>query len=288
MRFDFIHRNHTVWPVTVMCRVLKVTRQGFYAWLNREPSPRDNRRDNLAEKAKQIHQQSDGTYGSPRVHQELQAQGETCSENTVASVMRENAIFAGQTKAFKPRTTDSNHDHPIAPNRLNGNFEASRPNEKWVSDITYLPTRHGWCYLATVMDLYSRRIVGWHVADHLKAELVCAAVRMALTHRAPLPGLIFHSDRGVQYAAEQCRSLLRSHGMVQSMSRKGDCYDNAPMESWHGTLKRESVRKQVYADLAEARTAVFEYVEMFYNRWRRHSSLGYVSPQAYECKAIAA
>lgn len=288
MRFQFIEQHRNCWPVTVMCRVLKVTRQGFYAWLRRQPSPRQQRRDALAEKAERIHRESRGTYGSPRVHERLQQEGDHCSVNTVASVMHEKAIFAGKAKAFRPRTTDSDHDHPIAPNRLGGDFEPECPNEKWVADITYLPTLKGWCYLAVVMDLYSRRIVGWHVADHMKAELACAACRMALTHRDPHPGVIFHSDRGVQYASRQFRSLLWGAGLVQSMSRKGDCYDNAPMESWMGTLKRELVAGEPFTGLAEARSAVFDYVEVFYNRQRLHSSLAYVSPAAFECEAVAA
>lgn len=284
MRFRFIHQHRDCWPVVVMCWVLKVTRQGFYAWLKRAPSASARRRDELAKKVERIHQESRGTYGSPRVHAQLKEQGEVCSVNTIASIMRENGIYAGKAKTFRPRTTDSNHEFPIALNRLEGDFEASRRNEKWVADITYLPTAQGWCYLATVMDLYSRKIVGWHVADHMKAELVCAAFRMAIVHRQPLPGVIFHSDRGVQYASEQFRTLLRRHGMIQSMSRKGDCYDNAPMESWNATLKRELVAGESFTDLAEARSAVFDYIEIFYNRQRLHSSLIYVSPATFECE----
>lgn len=288
MRFRFIGQHRDRWPVTVMCRVLRVTRQGFYAWRKREPSARSRRRDALAEKAARIHHDSRGTYGSPRVHEQLRQEGERVSVNTIASIMRENAIGAGQAKAFRPRTTDSDHDGPIAPNRLEDDFEADRPNAKWVADITYLPTRDGWCYLAVVMDLYSRRIVGWHVADHLRADLVCAALRMAIVHRQPPRGLIVHSDRGVQYASQQFRTLLDAHGMIQSMSRKGDCYDNAPMESWIGTLKHEAVAGEPFKGPAEARLAVFDYAEVFYNRQRLHSSLAYMSPAAYECEAAAA
>lgn len=287
MRFAFIERHRTAWPVTVMCRVLKVTRQGFYAWLRREPGDRAERRDELARKVRRIHEDSGGVYGSPRVHRQLVKEGEPVSENTVASVMHRNAISVRKTKAPRPRTTDSNHDHPIAPDLLAREFEAGRPNEKWVADITYLPTSGGFCYLAAIMDLYSRRIVGWHVADHLKAELVCAAFRMALTHRQPLAGVIFHSDRGVQYASRRFRGLLKEAGMIQSMSRKGDCHDNAPMESWNGTLKRELVKGGPFRDTADARSAVFRWTEGFYNRWRLHSSLNYVSPAAFECGVAA-
>jgi transposase InsO family protein len=288
MRFEFIQQHRSVWPVTVMCRVLKVTRQGFYAWLTREPSAQQARRDELAKKAERIHQDSGGIYGSPRVHEEMLQEGERLSVNTVASVMRENAIFVRKKKAARPRTTDSNHSYPIAPNLLERDFEASRPNQKWVADITYLWTDQGWCYLAVIMDLYSRRIVGWHVADHMKAELVCAALRMAILHRQPAPGLIFHSDRGVQYASDAFRTLLKDAQMVQSMSRKGDCHDNAPMESFNGTLKHELVsREGRFRDVAAARSAVFRYTELFYNRQRLHSSLFYVSPATFECEVAA-
>jgi len=288
MRFEFIQQHRSVWPVTVMCRVLQVTRQGFYAWLTREPSAQQARRDDLAKKAQRIHEESGRIYGSPRVHEEMVQEGERLSVNTVAAVMRENAIFVGKKKAARPRTTDSNHNYPIAPNLLERDFEASRPNEKWVADITYLWTDQGWCYLAVIMDLYSRRIVGWHVADHMKAELVCAAFRMAMLHRQPAPGLIFHSDRGVQYASDEFRTLLKDAQMVQSMSRKGDCHDNAPMESFNGTLKHELIsREGRFRDVAAARSAVFRYTELFYNRQRLHSSLAYVSPATFECEVAA-
>lgn len=288
MRFAFIDEHRGRWPVTVMCRALRVTRQGFYAWRKREPSVRRRRREALAEKARRIHTDSRGTYGSPRVHRQLREEGERCGENTVASLMRERGIRAGKARAFRPRTTDSDHDHPVAPNRLEGNFDADRPNAKWVADITYLPTRSGFCYLAVVMDLHSRRIVGWHVAQHMRAQLVCAALRMAIVHRGPPSGLIFHSDRGVQYASQRFRTLLAAHGMLQSMSRRGNCYDNAPMESWMGTLKRELVGEAVFADAAAARSAVFEFVEVFYNRQRLHSTLAYLTPEAFECQASCA
>jgi transposase InsO family protein len=212
MRFAFIKQHRAVWPVTVMGRVLKVTRQGFHAWLNRAPSVRADRRDALAKKARRIHEASGPPYGSPRVQRQLVKEGEPISENTVASVMRPNAILAAKSKAPRPRTTDSNHDFPITPDLLERDFDASRPNEKWVADITYLPTLKGWCYLGVIMDLYSRRIVGWHVADHLKAELVGAAFRLAMPHRQPGSGVIFHSDRGVPYASQQLAKLAQSGG----------------------------------------------------------------------------
>lgn len=288
MRFAFIDEHRHRWPVTAMCRVLRVTRQGYYAWRTREPGARARRRDELAEKAERIHRDSRGTYGSPRVHRQLHHEGERCSVNTIATVMHESGIRAGQAKRFRPRTTESGHDHPVAPNRLAGDFDADRPNARWVADITYLPTRTGFCYLAVVMDLHSRKIVGWHVADHMTAELVCAALRMAIVHRRPPSGLIFHSDRGVQYASQRFRTLLEAHGMLRSMSRKGNCYDNAPMESWMGTLKRELVGDGGFADAAEARSAVFEFVEVFYNRQRLHSTLAYLTPEAFECQASCA
>jgi transposase InsO family protein len=269
-----------------MCRGLRVTRQGCHARRAREPSVRARRREDPAEKAERIHTDSRGTYGSPRVHQQLYHEGERCSVNTVASVMHENGIRAGKAQRFRPRTTGSDHDPPIAPNRLEGEFTADRPNARGVADITCLPTRNGFCDLAVVMELYSRRIIGRHVAEPMRAELVCAALRMAIVHRRPPAGLIFHSDRGVQYAAERFRTPLEAHGMLRSMSRKGDCYDNAPMESRMGTLKRELVGGERFANAAEARSAGFEFVAVFYNCQRLHSTLAYLTPEAFECEAL--
>lgn len=265
-----------------MCRVLNVTRQGYYAWRQRPISQRQQRRDELAEKAEQVFEASGGRYGSPRVYRQMVQDGERCSVNTIAKIMQDRGLRASESRRFVPRTTDSQHDHPVAPNRLERDFCADRPNQVWVADITYLPTREGFLYLATVMDLYSRKIVGWSMADHLRAELACAALRMAIVHRQPPKGLIHHSDRGVQYASDKYRSLLNGCGLVQSMSRKGDCYDNAPMESWFSSFKRETIGRSVFDSHRQARAEVFEYVEVFYNRRRLHSALGYVSPAAYE------
>lgn len=238
----------------------------------------------LIEKIVQVHEDSRGIYGSPRVHRELVARGISVCENTVAKVMKQQDIRSKITKRFTVRTTDSDHGHPVACNLLDRNFSQNQPNRVWCSDITYVPTGEGWMYLSIVMDLCSKKIVGWSMADHLRSELACDALEMAVARRRPEPGLIHHSDRGIQYACSQYRSLLESHHMTCSMSRRGDCYDNAPAESFFGTLKTELVHHQKYATRSQARAAIFEYVEVFYNRKRRHSSLGYVSPEQFEAR----
>ena len=230
---------------------------------------------------KDIHQQSRGTYGSPRIHDELKDQGVVCSENRVARLMRQHGI-AGQKKKKFVRTTDSNHSLPIAPNRLNQCFEADRPDAVWTADITYIWTGQGWLYLAVVLDLFSRRVVGWSMAPSLERTLVIDALKTAIAARNPGKGLIHHSDRGSQYASDDYQKLLRKNKMVASMSRRGNCYDNAPTESWFATLKRELVYRTNYATHAEARQNIFEYIEVWYNRQRKHSAIGYNSPVAYE------
>lgn len=282
MRFAFIQQNQAVWPAHVQCDVLRVSRSGFYAWRGRQPSARQQRRKRLVASIRQIHADSRGTYGSPRVTAELRAGGETVSENTVARLMSENEIRSKVRKRFVPRTTDSDHGCPIAPNRLDRDFTATGPNQKWACDITYVPTGEGWLYLAVVLDLWSRRVVGWSMADHLRSDLTGAALRMAVLKRRPAAGLLHHSDRGVQYACADYQSLLAEHELVCSMSRTGDCYDNAPAESFFSRLKTELVHHRKYATRAEATRSIFEYLEVFYNRKRRHSALGYLSPEAFE------
>jgi transposase InsO family protein len=288
MRFAFIKAHRGVWPVGVMCRVLKVARSGFYAWLRRPPSPRKLWRDELARKVRAAYESNRCVYGSPRVHEALLAQGERVCVNTVAGVMRQAGIAAKSKPKFTPRTTDSGHDRPVAPNVLGRDFEAAAPNQKWVADITYVATDEGWLYVAAVMDLFSRRIVGWSMADHLRTELVSDALTMAIARRGldrrPSGGepLLHHSDRGSQYASDDYQGLLTGHGIRCSMSAPGCCYDNAVMESFFGTLKTELVHHERYATRDRARASIFEYIEGFYNRTRLHSTLGYQSPEAFE------
>jgi transposase InsO family protein len=282
VKFAFIRDHLTAYPVEVCCRVLEVSRAGYYAWRDRPESPRQARRQVLAARIAVVHQENRGVYGSPRICRTLQAQGAPVCENTVAKVMRELGLCARKKKKFVPQTTASRHDHPIAKNLLDRQFTAEKPNAKWVVDITYIPTNEGWLYLAGVLDLCSRKIVGWSMADHMQWQLVGDALEMALTQRHPPVGLLHHSDRGVQYACDDYRKLLTDAGMDLSMSHKGDCWDNAVMESFWSTLKTELVHHERYATRAAARASIFEYIEVFYNRKRLHSALGYQSPEVFE------
>jgi transposase InsO family protein len=282
VRFAFVKEHRKVWPVGVICRVLGVARSGFYAWLRRAPSARRHRREDLAVKIRAIHQQNRRVYGSPRVHKVLAAGGEKVCENTVASIMRGNGIRAKTKARFTPRTTDSRHGSAVAPNTLDRQFNARLPDRKWAADITYIPTDEGWLYLAGVIDLCTRRVVGWAMADHMKTDLASDALTMALARRRPGAGLLHHSDRGVQYASDDYQGLLTAHGLACSMSGQGDCYDNAVIESFWSTLKTELVHHEHYATHEEARMSIFHYIEVFYNRNRLHSSLGYRSPEAFE------
>ena len=282
MRFAFIRDHQADFPVEILCEVLGVSRSGYYAWRDRPPSPTAVRRDRLVEQIREAHRESRSTYGSPRVHRELRALGVACCENTVAKLMRAHDIRSKARRQFVARTTDSRHDRPVADNVLAREFYPDRPDTAWAADITYIPTAEGWLYLATVIDLCSRKVVGWATADHLRAELPVEALRMALAHRRPTGELLHHSDRGVQYASDAYRALLAEHGIEPSMSRKGNCWDNAVVESFFSTLKRELVHHESYATHAEARRSLFEYIEVFYNRKRRHSTLGYRSRAGFE------
>jgi transposase InsO family protein len=268
--------------VAICCDVLEVSRSGYYEWLDREPSGQARRREELAAKIQAIHDENRRVYGSPRVHQVLKSQGESVCENTVAKLMKQRQIKAKTKKKFVPRTTDSAHAQPLAKNLLNREFSALAPNEKWAVDITYIPTDEGWLYLAGVMDLCSRKIVGWSMREHMQTDLVSEALKMAIIHRRPGAGLLHHSDRGVQYASEDYRRLLEQSGIQASMSGKGDCWDNACAESFWSTLKTELVHHERYATREQAKQSIFEYIEVFYNRKRLHSSLGYMSPEAFE------
>ena len=285
MKFSFIKEHRRRWPVALICRVLKVSRSGFFAWLRRPASKRDRRRRELIEKIRVAHQENREFYGSPRVHRALLIDGEVVSRNTVAKLMRQEKIRARNKRKFVPRTTDSRHRHPVAANLLDRQFQSSGPDRKWVADITYVPTDEGWLYLAGVLDCFSRKIVGWSMADHMETSLASDALQMALVHRGLGNGLLHHSDRGVQYASEDYQHLLNSHGLTASMSGKGDCWDNAMMESFWATLKTELIHQNSYATREQAKAAIFEYIEVFYNRKRLHSSLGYVSPESFEAAA---
>jgi putative transposase len=282
MRFAFIEDHCRDFPADLLCEVLQVSRSGFYAWQKRQPSLRDNRRAQLDEQIRKAYEVGRGTYGSPRVHRELQEQGVSCCENTVAKRMKACGLRAKTRRRFVVRTTDSRHSHPVAKNTLDREFQQSLPNQAWAADITYIPTDEGWLYLAAVIDLCSRKIVGWATADHLRADLTSQALLMAVLHRQPPHGLLHHSDRGVQYACDDYQALLERHGLACSMSRTGNCYDNAVMESFFGTLKTELVYHENYPTREAAQRSLFEYIEVFYNRQRRHSTLGYQSPAQYE------
>jgi putative transposase len=282
MRFAFIQQHAQEFPVDLMCKVLEVSRSGYYAWRDRPASRQARRREALVQRIQAAHEGSRRIYGSPRIHAELAAEGVTCSKNTVAKLMKQQGIRSKMRRRFVVRTTDSRHAHPIAKNRLQQQFDVPVPNQVWAADITYIPTDEGWLYLAAVIDLCSRKVVGWAADDHLRAELPCAALKMALEHRRPTGPLLHHSDRGVQYACDEYQTLLAQHGIECSMSRRGNCYDNAVVESFFGTLKTELIHHHTYATRNQARLALFEYLEVFYNRKRRHSTLDYRSPAEYE------
>jgi putative transposase len=270
--------------VKLMCQMLEVTRSGYYAWRDRPLSARRQRRAELIKRIRRVHADSRRSYGSPRITVELKEAGVSVCENTVAKYMREDDVFVKPRRRFVPRTTDSAHEHPIAPNRLERNFAATAPNQKWACDLTYVWSDEGWLYLSVVIDLFSRRVVGWSMSDGLKACGVAEALEMALARRRPAAGLLHHSDRGVQYACELYRSLLKKHGIECSMSRPGNCYDNAIVESFFGTLKSELVNRTRFRTRAQARSSLFEWIECWYNRRRRHSSLSYLSPEAFEAQ----
>jgi putative transposase len=279
--FAWIEERRSEYPIAVLCRVLEVSRSGYYAWRTRPPSATTIRREELVAQIRVVHAEVKQRYGSPRMTVELQARGVACCVNTVATVMKRQEIRAKTVRRFV-RTTDSKHRLPVAENVLDREFTATKPNEKWAMDITYLPTVEGWLFLALVVDLFSRRIVGWSMAATMTSRLVVEALTMAQGQRDVPPGLIAHSDRGSQYASEHYQAELRRLGMVGSMSGVGQCWDNAVVESTFGSLKRELVHHETYATRAEAKASVFEYLEVFYNRVRRHSTLGYVSPAEFE------
>lgn len=285
--YPFIHKHRSEHGVEKMCRVLAIPRSGYYAWRKRSQSKRQQANNDLLGHIRRVHRLGRGGYGSPRVTKALHAEGIRCGKNRVARLMKADGLQGVAKRKFKV-TTDSRHGFPVADNLLNRDFTADRPNQVWVSDITYVLTHEGWLYLAAIMDLYSRQIVGWAMDRTMTQELAIKALRQAIGRRNPPKGLIHHSDRGCQYASHGYQNLLKEHGFLPSMSRKGDCYDNACMESFFHTLKVEHVNRQRYWTRSQARQSIFEYIEVFYNRVRLHSTLGYVSPYNYEKLSLAA
>jgi putative transposase len=279
--YAFISAHAGEHAVSQMCRVLKVSTSGYYEWRDRPPSAREQANERLLGAIRRVHAESRGTYGSPRVQAALRREGLCVGKHRVARLMRRHGIAGARPKRKRPVTTQRDGRARVAPNRLAQDFTATRPNEKWLADITYIDTEEGWLYLAAVLDLYARSIVGWSMADHLRSALVEEALKMALGRRFPLDGLLHHSDRGSQYTSEAVRALLRKHAIQVSMSDVGNCYDNAPMESFFGTLKSECASYR-FASHAEARRAIFEYLEAWYNRQRLHSAIGYRPPVELE------
>jgi putative transposase len=270
------------YSVAELCEALEVSRSGYYAWLGREPGRRRQENELLREKLWELFQMNRGVYGSPRLTVSLRRSGLKCSRNRVARHMRSLGLRARLKRSFRPRTTDRRHENPIAPNRLKEQKPPRQPDRVWVTDITYIDTQEGWLYLAGVMDLYSRKIVGWSCADHLKTSLVTAALTGAIIQRQPGPGLLHHSDRGCQYASQEYRHVLRRIKALPSMSAAGHCYDNAAMESFWSTLKTEWLHAQTFQTHQQAELAIFDYIETFYNPKRLHSALGYQSPVDFE------
>jgi putative transposase len=283
VKYACIEENRGEFEVVMMCRVVGVARSGYYAWRTRGMSTRQQANVALVKVIRDVHEKSRRTYGSPRMHQELRARGMVCGKHRVARLMKEQAIRPKQKRRFVV-TTDSAHVRPIASNHLDRKFDVKTPNTVWAGDITYIPTRQGWLYLAVVLDLASRRVVGWSMGESLERELVIGALQMAVARRRPAAGLMMHTDRGSQYASEENQELLSEHGIRCSMSRKGNCWDNAVVESFFGSLKTELI-EGLFPSRAAARAAVFEYIEVWYNRQRRHSTLGYLSPMAFEKNA---
>jgi len=282
MKYEFIHSYRSTFRVQKMCRILQVSRSGYYGWIDRPESKRSLENRVLLRAIKDIHEDSKEIYGSPRITEELPGKNIKASRSRVARMMAKNGIRSKVKRKFRV-TTQSDHKLPISPNMLDQNFYVSAPNRILVSDITYIHTGEGWLYLTTVIDLFHRRIVGWSMSSRMTAEqTTIAALKQYVKHSSPAPGAIFHSDRGVQYASEDFRKLLKKYKFVQSMSGKGNCYDNAVAESFFKTLKTELVYHERYWTRAQARASIFEYIEVFYNRVRKHSYLGYLSPEQFE------
>jgi transposase InsO family protein len=285
MRFRMMEDLRDQYPTRVLCDALDISPSGYYAWRQRPEGARQAANRSLLDDIRRIHAQHRGRYGAPRIHAVLRAQGRTVSRGRVERLMRRHGLQAKRARAFKVCTTDSRHALPVAPNLLDRNFAPAAPNRVWAADITYIPTDEGWLYLAVVLDLFSRKVVGWAMRDHLRTELPLAALTMAIQRQRPGPGLIHHSDRGSQYAAGDYRKVLENNAMIQSMSRTANCWDNAPAESFFGTLKTELVCGQPYPTRAAAKRDLFAYIEGYYNRVRLHSALHYLTPEQAELQS---
>jgi transposase InsO family protein len=281
MRYQFIQAHQALFPVQRTCRLMNVSSSGFYAWRKRLVSAREMANQALVGQIRAAHATSRGSYGSPRIHRELKAQGIACGLNRVARLMRRHQIHGRPMRRYRV-TTRAKKAHAVAANLLAGHFAAERPNEKWLADLSYIRTVEGWLYLAVILDLFSRRVVGWAMEARLTSPLTERALKMAISRRQPAPGLVHHSDRGRQYTGQSYQQLLRQNKMLVSMSGAGNCYDNAPVESFFASLKSERVHQRRYRSREEARSDVFYYIEAFYNRRRRHSALGYLSPVDFE------
>ena len=281
MKYAWMEKHKRLFPIAMMCRVLKASTSGYYDSLKRNPCSQQIRRRSIAQAAAHSYFESNRIYGYRKVYQDLQEENIICCRETVRRIMRNIGLYSRIKRKFVV-TTDSNHTLKIAENLLGRDFTAKSVNQKWAADITYIPTKLGWLYLAVVMDLFSRRIVGWAMSENIDSKLVQSAMKMAILHRDPDTGLIHHSDRGVQYAAEDFQDLLDDNKVVCSMSRKGNCWDNACVESFFGSLKNEWVKGKIYETYEDGEKDIFKYIEVFYNRKRRHASLGYVSPAVYE------
>ena len=282
MRYGFVARHRAVWPVRMMCRLLDISHSGFYDWCDRAPSKHCQDNDRLTARIRSSFLQSDKTYGSPRVWRDMYDLGETCSENRVARLMRLAHLQARTKRRGKPIDLGVRPEHLIAKNLLDRQFEAIAPNQRWVADFTYIWTAEGWLFLATVIDLFSRRVVGWSMSSTMTAQLVIDALMMALWRRGKPVSLMHHSDQGSQYTSEDFQRLLDDQGITCSMSKRGDCWDNAAMESFFSSLKMERIYRRKYVSREELRADVFDYIEMFYNPRRRHSTLGQISPVEFE------
>ena len=285
MRYQFIQSLAGHFPITALCRALRVAKSGYYAWCGRQPSARHRENETITQRIRQHFEVSRQTYGSPRILRDLCEEGIACGKHRVAKLMKQAGLCALLPRRFQV-TTDSRHTLPVAQNLLNQDFTSSKADERWAADVTYLWTGEGWLYLAVVLDLFSRRVVGWSMQASLHKQLVLDALGSALGHRRPEAGLIHHSDRGSQYASADFQQALEAAEITCSMSRRGNCYDNAVVESFFGTLKQELVSRCSFATREVARQEVFEYIEVWYNRQRRHSSLGYVSPVEFERRAL--
>jgi transposase InsO family protein len=287
MKYTVIRELAGLYSIEEMCRFLEVSRSSYYDWLRRGESLRKKSDRELSEKIRAIFNSYQGRYGSPRVYDDLRDMGIRCSKKRVERLMREMGLRARHKRKFKV-TTNSNHNYPIAPNLLNRQFKVDAPNKVWVSDITYIRTFEGWLYLATVMDLFSRKIVGWAMSKHIDATLAITALKMAIKRRRPPKGLMHHSDQGVQYASTDYQEVLKVNHMVCSMSRKGNCWDNAVAESFFSTLKTELIGDKIYLARVQAEREIFEFIEIYYNRKRRHSSNGGMTPENFESLRLSA